>query len=84
VFSQSGIIQNPIFSNINAEQNGVNFNFSALVNPTVISYEGFVSGSGAPKSSAAQTQVETQAPAQPVSAFQGTSTPAQPASGTQQ
>jgi hypothetical protein len=80
VFSQSGLIQSPIFSNIDAEPNGVNFNFSGLVNPTAISYETFVSGSN-PAQPAAPT---TQAPAQVAPAFEGTSTPAAPSGSSQQ
>jgi hypothetical protein len=74
VFSQSGLIQSPIFSNIGAEPNGVNFNFSGLVNPTSISYESFVSGANAAQLPAQQTQ--TPAAAQVAPAFEGTSTPA--------
>ena len=81
VFSQSGIIQSPIFSNIDAEQDGVHFDFTALVNPSAITYEGFVSGASASPSSGsaasqAQTTAQTQTPAQPASPFTGTSTPA--------
>lgn len=87
VFSQSGIITNPIFSDIDAEEDGVHFDFSALVNPSAITYEGMVSGaSQSPASSASpaglQTQIQTQPQTQPqtsASPFQGTSTPAAPA-----
>lgn len=72
VFSQSGIITNPIFSNIDAEPAGVNFNFTALVNPSAINYETFVSGA----QSAVQSQPQQQAPAQPASPFESSSTPA--------
>jgi hypothetical protein len=82
VFSQSGIIQSPIFSNIDAEPDGVHFNFTALVNPTAISYESLVSG--ASQSSTSQTTTQTQTPAQPSTVFSGTSTPAAPASGQSQ
>jgi hypothetical protein len=81
VFSQSGIIQSPIFSNIDAEQDGVHFNFTALVNPSAITYEGLVTGaSTSPTSgtqtSTTQTPTTTQAPVQPASPFTGTSTAA--------
>lgn len=78
VFSQSGIITNPIFSNIDAEQDGVHFNFTALVNPSALSYEALVSGSPASSgTSGAQTQSVSQQPAQTAaSPFQSTSTPA--------
>lgn len=72
VFSQSGIITNPIFSAIDAEQEGVHFNFTALVNPSAIAYEKLVSGGAA----APATKTQTQAPAQPASPFENGSTPA--------
>jgi hypothetical protein len=73
VFSQSGIIQSPIFSNIDAQRGGVNFDFTGLINPSAISYEGFVSGSAGQSSQ--QVQSQPQAPAQVAPAFEGTSTP---------
>jgi hypothetical protein len=82
VFSQSGVIQSPIFSDIDAEADGVHFNFSALINPSVISYEGLVSGAGSAQSGTTQTQ--TTAPTQaaaPNSPFVASSTQT---SGTQQ
>ena len=78
VFSQSGVIQSPIFSNIDAEPDGVHFDFTALVNPTAISYESYVSGasqSSTSQSSSSQTQTQaptqtqTQTPAAPTSPF---------------
>lgn len=87
VFSQSGIITNPIFSNIDAQQDGVHFNFTGVVNPSALSYEGYVTGSSAqagaqPASPAGGTQPATQqaqpqTPAVPASPFEGSSTPAQ-------
>ncbi len=71
VFSQSSVITDPIFSGINAGPTGVNFNFTALVNPTSLSYENYVSGSaGQP----AQTQTQTSATTTPASPFVGSST----------
>ena len=73
VFSQSGIISNPIFSNIDAQQDGVHFNFTALVNPSALSYESYVTGSSG---AAQQTQTQqTQAPAAPSSPFESSTTP---------
>jgi hypothetical protein len=75
VFSQSGMITNPIFSNIDAQPEGVHFNFTALINPSAISYEKFVTG--AQSAAQTQTQPQPQAPAQPSSPFESSSTPAQ-------
>jgi hypothetical protein len=77
VFSQSGVISNPIFSNIDAEPDGVHFNFSALVSPSALSYESYVSALSS--ASGATTQQQTQTPAPPAqtpsSPFESTSTP---------
>jgi len=84
VFSQSGVITNPIFSNIDAEPDGVHFNFTALVNPSTISYEGLISGANKSQSSTSQaptsapTQTTTQAPATTASPFQAASTSSAP------
>jgi hypothetical protein len=80
VFSQSGLIQSPIFSNIDAEPDGVNFNFTGLINPSAISYETFVSGTNPTQ----PTTQQTQAPAQVAPAFEGTSTPASPSGASTQ
>lgn len=44
LLSKSGIISNPIFSNINRQANGVNFDFSAEVNAAALNYANMVSG----------------------------------------
>lgn len=76
VFSQSGIITDPIFSNIDAEQDGVHFNFTALVNPSAVSYEGMVAGAS-PQTSAQTQPASTAAAAQTtVSPFESSTTPA--------
>lgn len=79
VFSQSGVLTNPIFSNIDAQPDGVHFNFTALVNPASLSYESYVSSMAASSSQTSaqpqpqpQTQVQTAA-----SPFESSSTPAQ-------
>ena len=43
LLSKSGIIFNPIFSNINRQVSGVNFDFSAAVNASALSYAARVS-----------------------------------------
>lgn len=77
VFSQSGVITNPIFSNIDAQQDGVHFNFTALVNPVALKYESYAAGASAQapaqQSQPAPTAGGTQTPASP---FESTSTPA--------
>lgn len=78
VFSQSGVITSPIFSDIDAQPDGVHFNFSALINPSVITYETLISGaqSGAQTQQQAQPQTQTAAPNSPF--VNGSSTPATP------
>ncbi|MDR3571431.1 MAG: hypothetical protein P4L81_04525 [Candidatus Pacebacteria bacterium] len=75
VFSQSGVITNPIFSNIDAQPDGVHFNFTGLINPSALSYESFVSGAS---SQSAQTQGQTQTQTQTQQTQQTPSTPASP------
>lgn len=80
VFSQGNIITDPIFSDINAQSDGVHFDFTALINPASITYGDYVNGSS-PSAAAVQPvqqqtqQVQQAAPA-PASPFQGTSAPA--------
>ena len=80
IFSQSGVVTDPIFSNINAQQDGVHFNFTALVNPSALGYENYVAGSSGTSNS--QTQTAPQQPVQtqtaPASPFESSSTPATP------
>lgn len=38
LFSKSGVLTNPIFSDIDRQADGVHFNMSALVNPAAVSY----------------------------------------------
>jgi len=65
LFSQSGLITSPIFSNIDAEQDGIHFSFSGLVNPSAISYGKLVGASAPSPQAQPQTQTQTQAPASP-------------------
>ena len=44
LFSKSGAIQSPIFSDLSRAKDGVHFNFSSYVNPNALSYAGIVSG----------------------------------------
>jgi hypothetical protein len=43
--SESGILTNPIFSNIDRRADGVNFNLTAAVNPTLLKYSQLIIGS---------------------------------------
>lgn len=63
LFSKSGILANPIFSDITRQADGVHFNLNALINPTAISYTRLLNAAGA----AASMQQTTQQ--QPVSPF---------------
>ena len=71
LFSQSGVITNPIFSDINAGENGINFNFTGDINPSSIAYQDLVNG-GTPTTSQAPAQQGQQA--QPASPFGGAAT----------
>lgn len=44
LFSKNGTITNPIFSDINRQQDGVHFNLTALVNPQSVNYVRLVNG----------------------------------------
>ena len=46
LLSKSGVIANPIFSNINRLQNGVNFDFTADVNASALNYTNLMGGGG--------------------------------------
>lgn len=62
LFSKSGMITSPIFSNIGREQDGVHFDFSALINPTSLNYLQLLNSGSvnqAPQTSPS-TQVQTQ------------------------
>lgn len=47
LFSKSGVVANPIFSDINRQIDGVHFNMSALVNPASVNYARLVNSAGA-------------------------------------
>lgn len=47
LFSKSGVITNPIFSDIDRQADGVHFNLSALVNPAAVNYSRLVQTAGA-------------------------------------
>jgi hypothetical protein len=77
IFSQSNVITDPIFSNINAQQGGVNFDFTGSVDASALSYESYVAGMNGQASSSVQTQTEAPAAAAtPPSPFESSSTPA--------
>ena len=42
--SKSGVITNPIFSNIDRRADGVHFNLTAIINPVPLNYAQFMSG----------------------------------------
>lgn len=48
LLSKSGVISNPIFSNINRQQNGVNFDFTADVNAEPLNYVALMNAAIAP------------------------------------
>jgi hypothetical protein len=82
LFSKNGVITDPIFSNIARQQDGVHFDFSAIINPTSLNYETVLNAASAPQQ---QTQnapaPQSSAPAS-VTPFgslpaQGTTAPAQ-------
>jgi hypothetical protein len=54
IFSKSGIITSPIFSNIARDKDGVHFDLQALVNPSFLNYASLVSG--VPGAAPANTQ----------------------------
>jgi hypothetical protein len=60
LLAKSGVISNPIFSNINRQANGVNFDFTASVNASALNYAGLMSGGGAP-----MEEAQSQEPASP-------------------
>jgi hypothetical protein len=49
LLAKSGVISSPIFSNINRQINGVNFDFTAEVNAGALNYANQVNPSGAPE-----------------------------------
>lgn len=56
LFSKSGVVSNPIFSDINRQLDGVHFNLSALINPAAINYSRLISTAGAAGSFPTQDQ----------------------------
>lgn len=65
LFSKSGVVVSPIFSNITREADGVHFDLSAVVNPTAVNY-GSARGVGA-----------ASAASRPSSSLEGTASPFQ-------
>jgi hypothetical protein len=59
LFSKSGVIANPIFSDISRQADGVHFSLAATVNPSAINYVQLLSGAS---QAAAAAQVQTQTP----------------------
>ncbi len=79
LFSKSGVITNPIFSNINRELDGIHFSLTGDVNTSAINYSQVLSaGSGAGQPS--QPAAGNTAPAAPQ--VSGTSTPTPSANGS--
>lgn len=60
LLAKSGVISNPIFSNINRQVNGVNFDFTADVNAAALNYAGLVNAGGTP-----MEEMQSQEPASP-------------------
>lgn len=60
LLAKSGVISNPIFSNINRQINGVNFDFTAEVNAAALNYAGLVNAGASP-----MQDVQVQEPASP-------------------
>ncbi len=71
LFSKSGVLANPIFSDINRQADGVHFNLSALVNPSAINYVRLMNTAGA-----AVSVPQQQAPVSPFAPQQGAQTDA--------
>lgn len=63
LLSKSGVLSNPIFSNINRQVNGVNFDFTAKIHPESLSFSAL--GGGAEGAGAAPQQQAPEAPASP-------------------
>jgi hypothetical protein len=59
LFSKSGVIANPIFSDISRQADGVHFTLAATINPAAINYVQLLSGAS---QAAAASQVQTQTP----------------------
>lgn len=73
LFSKSGVITNPIFSDINRKLDGVHFNLSALVNPAGINYVRLINTTGVTGGEFSQQQVSQE----PSSPFAPSQQPAQ-------
>jgi hypothetical protein len=76
VFSKSGVIVSPIFSNIARQADGVHFDFSAAVNPTALNYTSLVASAGG-----AVQGGQTSAPATPTTPAPSGGASAPPSSG---
>lgn len=77
LFSKSGVVTNPIFSDINRQIDGVHFNLAALINPAAVNYAGLLTASAIN----ALPQQQQQAPATP---FEGGQEPQPGAEGQSQ
>ena len=66
LFAKNGTITNPIFSDINRQEDGVHFNLTALVNPTSLNFVRLVNGSNsdqqAPATDPSHAQTQQQQP----------------------
>ncbi len=67
IFSKSGVISDPIFSNISQQADGVHFDFTGDINPAAITYSSFLSASSASSAGASQAPAASPA-AQPAAA----------------
>lgn len=86
ILSKSGVIANPIFSDISREQDGVHFSLIASINPAAINYVKLVNTSGAAAAAAAAQNAPAQNSifgAPPAAQTQGTGTQPQPPANTQ-
>jgi len=65
IFSKSGVITNPIFSDISRQSDGVRFTLSAIVNPIAINYVQLLSGANVGVPGASQESIGTGVPLSP-------------------
>lgn len=87
LLSRSGVITNPIFSNINRQALGVNFDFVASVNAEALNYAAHINAEGAASQPPPQQQQEPTSPfgtpnEAPAQTQQGNTQPAQQTGGT--
>lgn len=81
LLSKSGVISNPIFSNIARQANGVNFDFSADVNASALNFAAQANASGAAPEQSAEEQEPASPFGTPGGAPEGQPTQGQPNQG---